>query len=480
MGQAAPPRFRAACLLPAIALCASLIGCGPDKVSPPPPRAAGAWVDTLPPVPESYIDGPVRYQLKPAMAWLDSTIPPRLGDLEARRKVPDEPRLSYAYELRRDPFVLSVGRRSATLRTDVAYRMRAWYNPPVLPEIGASCGDEDDAPRARVAVTMNVKLAPDWSLHPATRAIVEPLSDTDHDKCTVTPLEIDVTDDVVKAARAALQQKADEVNAKLESVDMPTEARRIWTVLHQPIRITDSLWLSVNPTSTRVGGLQLRGDTLLTTVGLSARPRVTAGPRPTPKVTPIPPPLDSTARKPVLHLLTEGRLPYDVASAILTRELRGTKIQVATAELTVDSLHLKGLGDGRVAVALGVSGAAVGVLFAVGHPKYDSTTFKLFMPDLQYDVGTRNMLTGSLAWLGSEAIERFLRSNVRIDLRKTLEDGRELLEKSLNRKLAAGVLLRAEIRAGQVHDIRAAPEALLVRAVAQGRAEIVLEPKLGR
>nr|MBA3319298.1 DUF4403 family protein [Gemmatimonadales bacterium] len=72
------------------------------------------------------------------------------------------------------------------------------------------------------------------------------------------------------------------------------------------------------------------------------------------------------------------------------------------------------------------------------------------------------------------------RANVRIDLGPTLAEGRELLQKNLNRRLGEGVRLRAEIRGGQVQDIRAAPEALLVRAIASGRAEIVLDPKLDK
>ncbi|MGH7527178.1 MAG: DUF4403 family protein, partial [Gemmatimonadales bacterium] len=454
-----------------------LTGCGPDKVAPPRPRAAGGWTDTLPPVPASYIDGPVQYHLAPALAWLDSTIPPRLGDLEERRKSPDNPRLSYAFQLQRDPFTLSVRGRSAALQTDVAYRARAWYNPPVLPEIGASCGLEGDAPRARLAVAMDLRLASDWTLHPRTKTLVDPLSETDHDKCTITALEIDVTGAVMNAARTALQQKAEEAGARLAAVDLPREARRIWEVLHRPIRITDSLWLTVNPSAVRIGGLELRGDTLLTTVGLSAHPRVLGGARPAPKIRPLPPPQDSTAHTPALHLLSEARLPYGVASSILTRELRGTRIQAAGRALAVDSLHLAGVGDGRMAVGLAVSGPVEGLLWAVGHPAYDAATSKLFMPDLRWDTGTRNALTGALAWLGGETVERFLRTNVRVDLGPTIEDGRELLEKSLNQELAEGVRLRAEIRAGQVHGIRAAPEALLVRAVASGRAEIILTPR---
>ncbi|MBA3319282.1 MAG: DUF4403 family protein, partial [Gemmatimonadales bacterium] len=373
-------------------------------MAPPAPRATGQWTDTLPPVPESYIDGPVRYHLAPALAWLDSTIPRRMGDLEQRRKAPDNERLSYAFAIERNPFALSVRGRSATLQTDVAYRARVWYNPPVLPEVGASCGLEGDAPRARLAVTMYARLAPDWTLHPRTRVVAAPLSETDGDKCTITALQIDVTDDVVEAARGALQKKADEAGARLAAVDLPGEARRIWQVLHDPIRITDSLWLTVNPTAVRIGVLQLESDTLLTHVGLSAYPRVLGGERPSPRVRRLPPPGDSTARTPVLHLLTEGRLPYDVASSILTRELRGTEIRVAAQKLAVDSLHLMGVGDGRLAVGLQVSGPVKGMLYAVGHPAYDTATSKLFMPDLQWDVGTRGVLTGALAWLGGKAV----------------------------------------------------------------------------
>ena len=153
----------------------------------------------------------------------------------------------------------------------------------------------------------------------------------------------------------------------------------------------------------------------------------------------LPAPQDSTSRPPVLHLLTEGRLPYDVASSILTKELRGTVIKVAHQRLVLDSLHLIGVGDGRVAVGLAVHGSAKGVLYAVGRPAYDTATAELYMPDLVYDVGTKDLLTGTLAWLAGGQIEDFLRTRVRIKLGPVLADGRDLLEKNLNRDLADGV-----------------------------------------
>lgn len=455
-----------------------VFGCGPDKVAPPVPRAQGGWTDTLPPVPQSFIDVPVRYDLAPALRWLESEVPTVIGDIEERKPVAGKRRMHYAFAATRQPFRLSVRGRTAVLQADLAYQARVWYNPPVLPEISASCaaGDSlDQQPRARLTVETTVQLTRGWTLRPNTRAAAVPLTSTDRDRCKVTLLKVDVTDKVMTAAQEALQKRLAEFDARLEAFDLPGESRRIWNVLRTPIKLSDSLWLRIDPSAIRIGLLAMRGDTLVTTVGLSADPRVIGGRRPAASTRPMPPPQDSTSRPPELHLLTEGRMPYDVASSILTRELRGTVVSVAQQRLTIDSLHLIGVGDGRVAVGLQVRGPVRGVLYAVGHPAYDTATAELYMPDLSYDVGTRDLLTGALSWLASGTVEEFLRERVRIKLGPVIADGRELLQKNLNRDLADGVHLHAMIRAGRVLGVRGAPGALLVRAMATGRGELVLD-----
>ena len=450
-------------------------GCRPDKVAPPVPRAMGVWVDTLPPVPRSFIDVPVRYDLAPALRWLETEIPATIGNLEERREIPDKKRMHYAFVVRRKPFHLSVGGRSATLQADVDYQGRAWYNPPVLPEVSASCGTDGKQPRARLTVETTVQLTSGWTLRPRSRAFARPLSPDGQDQCKVTFLKVNVTKKVMGAAQRALQDKLTDFDARLAAFDLPRESARIWNKLRSPLKLSDSLWLVIDPSAVRIGLLAMQGDTLVTTVGLSANPRVIGGPRPAASTRPLPAPEDSTSRPPELHLLTEGRLPYDVASSILSQELRGTVIRVGHQRLVVDILHLIGVGDGRVAVGLAVSGPAEGVLYAVGHPAYDTATAQLYMPDLEYDVGTKNFLTGTLAWLGGGAVEDFLRTRVRIKLAKVIAEGRDLVERNLNRELTDGVRLRTEIQSARVLGVRAAPNALLVRAVVMGKGEMILE-----
>jgi len=462
-------------LLAVSALLLTSWGCGRKQLTPSPPRASGPWVDTLPPVPTSYIDVPVRYNLAPAIQWLEAAVPGRIGDINDRRPIPGKKRMHYAFDLERQPFRVRVEGRTASVVAAIRYQGRAWYHPPVLPEISASCGLGDDRPRARVAIVTNVELTERWTLRPRTRALAQPLTSDQRDRCKVTALRIDVTGKVLDAAQAALQKELAEFDRRVAGFDLRAEAQKAWNILQSPLRLTDSLWLIIDPSAVRIGLLKVEGDTLVTTVGLSARPRIIGGPRPPASQQPMPALQDSATQPPVLHLLTEARLPYDVASAILTKELRGTRIRVRSRELTVRHIQLSGVGDGRVAVGLAVTGPVDGILYAVGHPAFDTATAELFMPDLAYDIGTRNALVGALSWLGQSSIEEFLRSRVRIKLGRIIEQGRGLLERNLNRELVAGVRLRATVGAGRVLGVRAAPTALLARAVASGQGELVLD-----
>ena len=473
-------------LLPLGALLLAAGGCR-EKLAPSPPRATGPWLDTLPPVPTSYIDVPVRYNLAPALQWIEAAVPRTVGDIKDRRPMPGKKRMHYAFHLERQPFQVRIEGRTATVVAPIQYQGRAWYDPPVLPEISASCGVGNTRPRARVAIVSNVELTENWELRPRTRALAEPLTKGNRDRCKVTALRIDVTDKVLAAARAVLQKELTDFDRRVACFDLQAEAQKVWDVLQSPLRLTDSLWLAIDPRAVRIGLLKFEGDTLVTTVGLSASPRIVGGPRPPRSERPMPAPQDSATQPPTLHLLTEARVPYDVVSVILTRELRGTKIRVGNRTLVVRRLQLGGVGDGRVAVGLRVTGAVDGTLYAVGHPAFDTATAELFMPDLAYDIGTRSALVGALSWLARSTIEDFLRARVRIKVGHLIEQGRELLERNLNRELVPGVKLRATVGAGRVLGVRAAPHALLARAVASGQGELVLDltpegspPRLGK
>lgn len=444
----------------------------------PPAMVTGVAVESLPPVPPSRLEIPVRYDLQPALEWLEETVPKTIGKIGDKLPVKGNDRLHIAYEIAREPFHVGFSGRTITISSVLHYQGRGWYDAPVLPEVSASCGTGDQQPRARLTLSITGRIDSTWRLRAKSTVTAEPLTDTERDQCEVTVAHIDVTDKVLTAAAGALQKELGKVDRKLGAYPLRAQVQGVWTMMQNPLRLTDSLWLLINPVSLRFLPPTAMRDSLLWQAGLEANPRIIGGAKPAPSTNPLLPPDRSPAPTPSFLILSEGRLPYDVAEDILSKALKKTKIKVGNHKISIVHLKPAPLGDGRVSVALTVSGAANGTLYAVGHPQIDSAGV-LTMPDLTIDAGSTDALTGALAWLASgDRITEFLREAIKVNLAPTIEKARELAEKNLNRELAPGLTLHSTLTSAIPIGVWAAPDALVARVLVQGAGsiEIALYP----
>lgn len=457
----------------AVALLLSTASCGGDRIDAPPPAVvAGVVVESLPPVPPSRLELPVTYDLAPALAWLETEVPRNIGSMEKQIRVNDRTKIAFA--ITREPFQVSFAPRTVTISSVLHYEGRGWYNPPVLPEMSGSCGTGDVRPRARLTLRVTGQIDSTWTLRTKSTVEAVPLTDTERDQCEVTAAHIDVTTKVLGAAAGALQKELTKVDRKLRKYPLRAEVEGVWATMQSPLRLTDSLWLLINPVSLRFLPFTTLRDTLHWQAGLEANPRIVGGAKPAASTNPLLPPDRSDPPPPELLILSEGRLPYDVAEEILSKATSKTKIRVGRRTIAIRHLKPTPLGDGRVSVALTVSGAANGVLYAVGHPQIDSLGI-LTMPDLELDAGTTDALTGALAWLASsDRITQALRDAIRVNLAPTIEKARVLAEKNLNRELAPGLVLTTTLTSAQPIGVWAAPDALVARVIVKGQGAIAI------
>lgn len=456
-----------------VVLCCGLAACeAGDRLDAPPPVARAEQArDSTPPLPPSVIDLPVSYDLAPAMAWLEAAIPMRLGDLDERRETGND-RLTFTFHATRTPFRLHVAGTTATLSTVVSYQGRGWYNPPVLPTITGSCGINEPPRRVRLTARTSITPTDDWRLQSRSRIVeLAPLTDTPRDQCVVTAAAVNVTERVLEAVRGVLDGELTRVDRQLARYDLRGRAEALWTFLNTPLRLQDSLWLVVAPAAVRLDAVTAEGTTLRTAVGLTAYPRVLSGA--VPSVMPLPlPPLERGGSRAGLSLMSEATLHWDVLTGILRRELAGDTLRIAGRTLRLADVAVSGLDDGRVAVRLTLEGDARGTVYLVGTPHYDAREAVLTMPDMEFDVQSRSLMVAGLDWLAGGQVEEHLRRSLRLSLAGVLDDGLALLQRELSRPLAPGAEMRTEITGGQVFRVRARAHALLVDAIAQGRAEL--------
>jgi hypothetical protein len=463
-------RFRAPAIL---AFTVILAACDAKLDVDAPAPAMMADIDTLPTLPTSTLDIPLTYDLTPVVRALEGAVPRKFGDIDERKQLSNK-RMQIAFEATRDPFTVSLDGETARISAVIHYKGRGFYNPRVGPNISSSCGINDERPRARVTLVSNLTITPEWKLRGRTRiANVAPFSEERRDQCRVTAFKIDVTERVINATKEQLEKQRPLIDRRIASLDIRSRFENWWHLLEQPIQLTDSVWLLIRPSAVRMGQNVGVRRTLVTALGFSASPRVVSGPRPTVQPSPLPA-LHPAAVGDGLHILLEGVIGYDLASDLLRKHLRGRKIQRAGQTLEVKDVRLYGIGGGKLALELRFGGDVSGNVFLVGTPRYDPGTNEIFVPDLDYDVGSKNLLVSGVEWVKHDEVRDFIRNQARWSVGDVMQTGRSQLEMGLNRDLAPGVRLAAEVKQVQGLSVHARRTAIRLRAQADANARLTV------
>lgn len=469
--------------LACITLAAALHGCSTStSIEAPAPVVLPA--DARPaepdPLPLSVIDAPISFSLQQAIVALESAVPRSFGDLDKRIINPSNKRQKFAFEARRSPFSVRIDGQHLTITSVIEYAGRGWYDPPLAPEVSASCGTDGTRPRIRVAITSDLSLNKNWHLRTRTRlAGTKPYSTETRDECRVTLFAIDVTSRVVNAVDTQLRSQLRNIDRKLATLDVQRPLEHWYNLLNKPVHVADSLWLTFNPGEVQFGGLRADDSTITADIRLFAAPVITAGPRPEEILTPLPPLKAADVEVgDSLRVLVDGQLGYDVASLYLRKILIGRKFSRFRKTVRIDSADMYGLGDGRVVVSLLFAGALNGHAFLVGTPSFDSATQMLVVPDLSFDVATDNALAQGVAWFKREDVINELRKRAQIPLTSMIDDVRDRVEDAMNRDLTEGVSLGAELTSGRLVEVHARETELRVRSEITGTLMLAIDRKL--
>jgi hypothetical protein len=401
-------------------------------------------------------------------------VPTRFGSLSDRIELPDRDRTAIAFELSRSPFRVSMVGDVARLEATIGYALRAWYDPPVLPEVSASCGTgSSPRPRLSVAIEAPITVADDWSLATRSRVVsLAPSSGTGRDRCTMTFLDFDVTDRVIRATRSFLESHTADLDAAAAQVDLRSRVDGWWMTLQEPIRLTDSLWVVFRPEAIGSGAALGTGDSLEITLALRARPGVVMGVRPAIARIPLPELDTGGVVANGLDLTVDALAGYDAVTAFLQEELGGTEVERAGRTVRIDSLRVFGIGGGRLALEVVTSGDVVSRLFLAGTPRLDPATGQFSVPDLDYDFRTRSLMVATVSWLGSGAVRQILRDRASWPATPAVGWLRGRLMEGLNRDLSDELRVAGEVQQIEILGIHAMRDMLLMRASATGTARL--------
>jgi hypothetical protein len=435
----------------------------------PQPAINPETVDTLPPMPVSIVEAPVTYDLDTAIDSLEAAVPKTYGDLDTRIETAKNKRVSFAFSLRRSPFRVKVKGQTVSITADVEYSGRVWYKAPLGPEVEISCGTDNDPPRrATLTIESTGELTREWGLRTKSRVVrIEAFSDSARDRCRLTFLRIDVTDRVLQITHTWLDEELGIFDQAVARWPVRRRFEKIWRDLQKPLWLADSVYMTINPSQALVGSIGAKGKIAFANLRLVAAPRVSTGPRPRLELVPLPPLELAGDVGRGARVLIDASFTYPVATVMLRNALVGRRLELAGHVIRIRDVRISGIGQGRVALGVLLSGAIRGRLFFTGTPSFDLPAHQIAVPDLDYDVGTAQVLVSGYEWLNDVKLRDLLREQARLPDSAVVRQLSELAEKGMNRELPArGTRLSGRIDQAGVIAVRATLEEIRVRALA--------------
>jgi len=436
----------------------------------PPASGPDGYLPPAPPV--STIGVPLRVPLGVLVELLDDAVPQSFGTPDSLRRLPDRGRTSVEIALERGPFRGSFVDDVARIESTLSYGLNVSYGIPVLPDPSGSCGFKEDPPRLTAVIRSPLSLDAHWALR--TSAELEdlrPATGQGADRCQVTIFGLDVTDQVVAGASDFVSSHLADVDERAARLDLRSRFEEWWSVLQRPIELGDSLWLVMEPEGVRRGPVRGTGDALLVDMAVRARPRIVFGQSPATVEASLPP-LDSGSIEPELDLRVDARAEYAFGSRFLVQQLAGREIRLGGRTLRVDSLRVYGVGDGKLAMEVLVSGDLKGSIYLTGRPVVDAGTERIAVPDLEFDIATGEAIYRFVPQLAARSLRDFLRQEASWPVDPAVQWLTDWLRIGLNRQLSEDLQVTGVVDTVSIVGIYALKEALLVRLSATGTANL--------
>lgn len=391
------------------------------------------------------------------------------GDLERRIVTARNKHVLYAFLLHRSPFRVSVHGQTVHLSADVEYSGRVWYDSPFAPVIEVSCGTDKESPRrATLTLESTGALTEDWNLRTKSRVLkLAAYSDSARDRCRLTFMRIDVTQNVLTTTRWEIGEKLASFDDAVAHWAVRRRFEKIWRTLQKPMRLADSVYMTINPTAAQLGALGAHGNSAYANLRLFAIPHVTTGPRPRVEYGPLPPLQLANDVGRGARVLIDASFAYPVATVILRRALVDHRLEQSGHRIRIRDVAIVGIGGGKVALGVRLSGAVRGRLYFTGTPGYEPLTHEITVPDLDYDVGTAQILVKGYEWLNNVTLRDFLRERARIPDSTVMNRLSQLAEQGMNRDLPArGTHLSGHIGQANMVAVSATLREIRIRTVA--------------
>lgn len=419
--------------------------CGPSKKLTAPAETVLVG-DSLPALPSSEIDLPIKIAGRPLLAAADSIFPREFVSPGWPNYLQTSCDFRYKYRFVRSGFILHCTNNKISVAMEGNYQVAGGkclcaLGKPVSPWVMGYCGfDKEPMRRVDIAFSSQLSFQPDYHLR--TSSMVDQVKALD--PCNMSIFSVDMTQEIMDSIRSSILYFCRGFDAAAGKTDVARYLRQTASRAWQKTPIGPYGYLVINPVAVRVGTLNYVRDTFAVSLGISCRPELSSDAR-----SGAPPPL------PALHpggnrsgvaLYLPANYEYSFISKLLNDSLHDKSFDYKGKKVVVREVAVRGIERHKIELRIDFGGSYTGRIFLRGTPVLDTARQTLSVPDISYSLESHDILVRMAKTLLRGKIRRNMQGNNVLDLAVLLKTNMPSLNAQLNRTLMPNLYTTGELR----------------------------------
>ncbi len=454
------------------ALAIIIASCG--SVNPKAPEVVVQEEFTIPEAPVSAIKVPIKINLKPYFDDTDASLDKSFTGGESQCSG-----VSYSYRFLRTPIKFEGIGDKLKFTVGGKYSLKLNYCPTcsdllsdepycLSNRIYASCGVNEPMRGVKVSYTTEIGVDKNYHLKSTTKlGDVKALS-----PCKITAFDYDATSTLLSEVKGALKDLEKDIDSEIGAVSLKEDIQETWDLLQESTDLEGYGFMELNPIGMAVSKIRYRGDTAIVNALLHARPQILSKPSGNPpRELPM---LSKYENRNGFDITMDIKTQYDSLTAILTREVKGTELDLSGKKVIFGDIAVHGASNQQLHIKVDFSGTKSGTLYLTGTPVFDKEKQHISFPDLDFDLETKSALLKSAKWLFDRKITKMMREEASMDLAPYLADLAKEVDSSINGYLDEDVYMWGKVKDIKIDLIQPMNDELFIRIHSLGKIGIKL------
>lgn len=290
-----------------------------------------------------------------------------------------------------------------------------------------------------------------------------------------------LADVILNNSKSYLGKQMDETTSSY--FDLKSIVSSAWNSISRILSVSEEYktWLSVNPSKVTMAPLIIQGDSILSNLSLMAKPQLSIGDKPRENMVNKIPDYSQVLNDNLRTLLVlRTKLPFSETKNLTLKQVGGQTFSSGKKSVTVVDVNYFGINN-KLGVELTLSGVYKGKIFLTGTPQIEAKTNLINLPDLDFNLETKNFLVKSAGWILKSNLRKMIQENINFYLTLNLNETKKELEKQLNDyPLATGFKMKSRIDQLSVENIQITPEGIMVDLAIGGNLGVNTVPIVKR